>query len=560
MTTSSKDASPTPSFLLSGLYCIGIAILCQQFMWHDIYEGYSFALDSLRHYMLLLAFIAITLFIYPVFQRKKWAKTGLGITWLVGGAVHLYFTIINHSPWVYFTSYYGESYYCSWQTLAWLVANVVICTLAFLYFCRRKNPYRTLCLLWGSALLFSLLATFTNCMLFFFWIDVSLWTEWLQFIGCLLFFLYLVTCIIKQQGSHTLLYQALSLRKKPVAPTATEECPRQEKKQPIATSWTVRFIFTLLPYCLLGGFLLLFVSTCFYTVAPHQQGLLLRFGTFVDITAPGFHVKLPYPMETVSLYDVSRMQSIMIGYNGDLNNKDYLWNTRHQGDEYTLLTGDGNELLAVNLRINYRIADLLDYYQNYQNPVALLEAQAYTEMMKQTQTRHLSQILIENRSDMANVLTSSLNQFCNEKALGLEVASVIIESIHPAVEVVDVYQNVVNATIGQQTAQHEAETYQVSVMNQALQTKTVEVNLATRQHYEKIAVSTVDVTLFEASHASSLLNPEAYLLRKELSAYTHLLQTGKYYIFSPKTARYMSQFVLHNGTDSIIVPKEDLVP
>ena len=41
------------------------------------------------------------------------------------------------------------------------------------------------------------------------------------------------------------------------------------------------------------------VATSIYKVQPDEQGVVLRFGKWVDTTQPGLHFHWPYPIETV---------------------------------------------------------------------------------------------------------------------------------------------------------------------------------------------------------------------------------------------------------------------
>ncbi len=51
----------------------------------------------------------------------------------------------------------------------------------------------------------------------------------------------------------------------------------------------------------------------FYRVEPDEQGVVLRFGRFVQLTQPGLNYHLPYPIETVLTPKVTRVNRIDIG-------------------------------------------------------------------------------------------------------------------------------------------------------------------------------------------------------------------------------------------------------
>ena len=55
------------------------------------------------------------------------------------------------------------------------------------------------------------------------------------------------------------------------------------------------------------------VATSIYKVQPDEQGVVLRFGKWVDTTQPGLHFHWPYPIETVLLPKVTQINQIQLG-------------------------------------------------------------------------------------------------------------------------------------------------------------------------------------------------------------------------------------------------------
>ena len=55
------------------------------------------------------------------------------------------------------------------------------------------------------------------------------------------------------------------------------------------------------------------VSSGVYKVQPDEQGVVLRFGRWLDTTEPGLHYHLPYPIETVLLPKVTQVNQLQLG-------------------------------------------------------------------------------------------------------------------------------------------------------------------------------------------------------------------------------------------------------
>ncbi len=58
----------------------------------------------------------------------------------------------------------------------------------------------------------------------------------------------------------------------------------------------------------------IWLLTGFYRVQPDQQGVVLRFGAWVDTTQPGLNWHFPYPIETVETPSVERINAIDVGF------------------------------------------------------------------------------------------------------------------------------------------------------------------------------------------------------------------------------------------------------
>src|ERR1700692_2989234 len=59
---------------------------------------------------------------------------------------------------------------------------------------------------------------------------------------------------------------------------------------------------------------LVWVGSGFYRVQPDEQGVVMRFGAYSYLTPPGLHGHLPWPVESVELPTVTRINRTEIGY------------------------------------------------------------------------------------------------------------------------------------------------------------------------------------------------------------------------------------------------------
>ena len=68
-----------------------------------------------------------------------------------------------------------------------------------------------------------------------------------------------------------------------------------------------------------------------------------------------------------------------------------LWAVEHAPNEYTLVLGNGRDLITVDAAVQYRITDARAWRYNCQNPADALRAIAYRAVMISTVNRTLSE-------------------------------------------------------------------------------------------------------------------------------------------------------------------------
>lgn len=296
--------------------------------------------------------------------------------------------------------------------------------------------------------------------------------------------------------------------------------------------WSLKFLRVSLPTCVLGGMVLLWLSTCVVQVDTYQQGALYRFGRLSesDILQPGLHFKLPVPFEVAKVCDVSHTQTMVVGYEGDDETTNNLWTMGHKGEEHKLLLGAGRELVAINLKISYRISDLHAYLTNYADPEAVLNAKGYEIIMHHMVNTDINTIMSVDRSALSKEIETKLAQFAEEAQLGIEVQGVTLASIHPPVEISDVYQSVVSAGIQKKANVLTAEGDALKAKEEANAEHQVTINQADITHDNRVSAAKAESIEYNASLKAYRLDPEAFRMNHYLDAVQNALSGKKKYL------------------------------
>ena len=109
--------------------------------------------------------------------------------------------------------------------------------------------------------------------------------------------------------------------------------------------------------------LALWLISGFYQVQPSEQGVVLRFGKYLETTDAGLHYHLPTPIEEVIKVNVTQERSINLG---TMDNR--YRNARNNAfTESHMLTGDEN-IVDINLTVVWKIKDAKNYLFSMRSP------------------------------------------------------------------------------------------------------------------------------------------------------------------------------------------------
>lgn len=298
--------------------------------------------------------------------------------------------------------------------------------------------------------------------------------------------------------------------------------------------WSLQYIKSILPYAVLLTALFFWLATGIVQINPYEQGARYRFGHLEadDILEPGIHLTLPWPLDKTEVYDVGHIRELTIGYNSD-RQSDNLWTEEHGSNEYRLLLGEGNELVSINMRLEYAIDDLWEYVTASANPVSMLAAEAYEMITDRTIKADLDTLLSVDRSQLGHEFRDTLNAALDGQKIGLSVVRVVIESIHPPVEVAAIYQNVVSAELKAEALIWEAEAKAAVAVAQAEAAYDTAVKAAEADYHARVAAAHAEVTEFMAAVAADNSYSDAYRYYKYLNAMQRALGGSRLYLLGP---------------------------
>jgi len=195
--------------------------------------------------------------------------------------------------------------------------------------------------------------------------------------------------------------------------------------------------------------LILFVvwmASGIYIIGPAERGVVLRFGAYTEITGPGPHWRIPYPVDEVLTVNVDEISTFT-----------------HKA---SMLTKDEN-IVDLELTVQSRIQDAADYEFQDQSPDKTLRDVIETVVRKTIGGSRLDFILTEGRDAIAIAIRDRGQALINQYKTGLEITSVNIQSAKPPEEVKEAFDDAIKAREDKERLENKAEAYSNEILPQA---------------------------------------------------------------------------------------------
>jgi len=202
----------------------------------------------------------------------------------------------------------------------------------------------------------------------------------------------------------------------------------------------------------------------FYRVDADEQGVVLRFGKYTNMTQPGLNYHLPFPIESVVTPKVSRVNRIDVGFrsSGEAGRAAIA----DIKEESAMLTGDEN-IVDINYSVFWVIKDASKYLFNVQDPIGTIKVVAETAMREVIARKKIQVILTQGRAEIENEVQKIMQQILDSYGSGVDITQVQAQKSDPPTQVIDSFRDVQAAKADKERAQNEAEAYANDVIPRA---------------------------------------------------------------------------------------------
>lgn len=341
----------------------------------------------------------------------------------------------------------------------------------------------------------------------------------------------------------------------------------------VSETWFFQFLQKAFVWLLLIQSGLLWLSTSFVFIEPDQQALLERCGKPVGTTAlnPGFHLKCPWPIDSVYRFQSHRIQTFTVGvvtkdddHGGATAENTIVWTKNHYKEEFNLPVANKEQdsasntnaageksappanLITASVPVQYQIKDIVAWARNHANPNELLERIATREVVRHLVSVDFFEFMSVGRKKSAEALRANIQKSADDAQLGVNILFVGLQDVHPPVSVAEAFEAVIGA---QQTreaktlaAKGEATKSTAMAEGEAQKVKDTAAAFAVRRVAEAGAIG----AQFEHQMAAFDAAPTVYPQRIYLQTYAKAIAKSRKYIIATTNAQEMIQLNLED--------------
>lgn len=289
------------------------------------------------------------------------------------------------------------------------------------------------------------------------------------------------------------------------------------------------------------GIIVLMVVISFrpwFTVEPQQRGVVLFLGKYNRTVGPGFHFRLPYPIEKVYTPDIT-INSLDIGFrsNGGSAQRKVL-------DEARMLTGDEN-VIESQMVVRYQIdpAQPQKYLFNVARVEDTLKDIAEAAERQVIGDNAIDAALTEGRNKIESDIKEILQEVSNRYEMGILIDEVQLLTTQAPGPVEPAFNDVVNAREDKNRFINQAEAYKNGEIPKAEGIVQKTMQEAEAFYAERVNKAKGEVEQFSAILEEYNLAPEITKTRLYLETIEKVLAGKSKMILNAETQKDLMKFM-----------------
>ena len=202
----------------------------------------------------------------------------------------------------------------------------------------------------------------------------------------------------------------------------------------------------------------IWLASGFYIVDASQRGVVLQFGRFKESTEPGLRWRLPWPIQSHEIVNLTGVRTVEVGYRGADKNKVL--------KEALMLTDDEN-IVSVQFAVQYLLKDPKAYLFNNRHPDDAVMQGAETAIREVVGKNKMDFVLYEGRDQIAANTQKLIQEILDRYDTGIQIRSVSMQSTQPPEQVQAAFDDAVKAGQDRERQKNEGQAYANDVIPRA---------------------------------------------------------------------------------------------
>ncbi len=186
----------------------------------------------------------------------------------------------------------------------------------------------------------------------------------------------------------------------------------------------------------------IWLASGFFMVQEGQTAVVLQFGKFKYTTGPGINWRMPWPIQSAEIVNLSAVRSVEVGRSTSIKDSNL--------KDSSMLTQDEN-IIDVRFTVQYDIQDATEFLffnkTDRGGDEELVTQAAETSVREIVGRNKMDSVLYENREQIAQGLAKSIQAILSAYKTGIRVISVNVQSVQPPEQVQAAFGSTAGRTV-----------------------------------------------------------------------------------------------------------------
>ncbi len=304
----------------------------------------------------------------------------------------------------------------------------------------------------------------------------------------------------------------------------------------------------------------IWLATGFYRVEPDEQGLVLRFGAYVRSTPPGLNYHAPWPVESVLLVAVTRINRVEIGFRSSTADEPDVSPRSPEGvveparsapardlaEESLMLTGDEN-IVDINASVFWHISDAAAFTFKTRNPGYTVKSAAESVLRQVVGRTNIQSALTGGRAAIEQAVTTGTQAILDQYGAGVEITQVQLQKVDPPADVIESFRDVQRANTDADTQRNDAQSYSNDVVPRARGESAAILAQANGAKQAAISAANGEAQRFLSVYAAYILAKDVTLKRLYIETMQDILKNTPAIVVDDKLRSILPTLQLGQG-------------